>query len=265
MSAHVALAGCQLSRPRLLDERVEIVSATASPRGFPYRVSPWLGICLKYGAAHTVRSGGRKLIYPRDSVCVRPPGCVWASEVACVGFLSIDVAPELCSPAVNATAMSFCRADALPDLAHLRAELDRADTPLRAQELIAGLVVAVIDAGALPSDGSDRAAVRRAQDFLIARPEENPSLEDIAGAAGLNKFTLLRQFRRSLGTTPHAYLILLRIERARGLLARGVPAVEAAALSGFADQAHMTRQFKRLVGLTPTAYARAARTLVGVP
>jgi AraC-like DNA-binding protein len=43
---------------------------------------------------------------------------------------------------------------------------------------------------------------------------------------------------------------------ARGLLDRGVPPAQAAAV-GFADQAHLSRHFKRIVGVPPGAYQRA--------
>ena len=49
----------------------------------------------------------------------------------------------------------------------------------------------------------------------------NPSLDDVGRALGINKFRLLRHFKRELGTTPHAYLIQIRVEQARGFLERG--------------------------------------------
>jgi AraC-like DNA-binding protein len=164
--------------------------------------------------------------------------------------------------------MRFCSADQVPNIDRLCTELARGAARLRSSELIATLINAVIDAGALASDGFERQqndlAVRRARDLLAAHTEDNLRLDDVAAAAGLNKFALLRQFRRALGTTPHAYAILCRVERARALLARGASAAEAAARAGFADQAHMTRQFKRQFGLTPSAYARTARTTLGL-
>jgi hypothetical protein len=62
--------------------------------------------------------------------------------------------------------------------------------------------------------------------------------------------------------TPHSYRNLLRIERARELLARGAAAAEIASDLGFADQAHFSRRFKRVVGLTPSSYARATRRML---
>jgi AraC-like DNA-binding protein len=47
------------------------------------------------------------------------------------------------------------------------------------------------------------------------------------------------------------------LRTARRLLADGHSAAEAAALTGFADQAHLTRWFRRCYGVTPVAYARA--------
>jgi AraC-like DNA-binding protein len=267
MSGPVALSDCRIDHPPHFGGAVEIVSAEAAPRPFPSRVSHSLGICLKRGSAHAVRSEGRALVYPADSICVRPPGCIWSSEAAAVGFWSLDIAPELLGPAPRDTRMRFCGADRVPHFERLCAELVRGGPRLRSSELVTAIVNAVIDAGALASDGfehqENELAVRRARDLLAAHPEDNLRLDDVAAAAGLNKFALLRQFRRALGTTPHAYVILCRVERARFLLSRGATAAEAAARAGFADQAHMTRQFKRQFGLTPSAYARAARTTVG--
>ena len=54
---------------------------------------------------------------------------------------------------------------------------------------------------------------------------------------------------------PYAWLAQHRVARARLLLDRGHRPAEAAALAGFADQAHLTRWFRRVVGVTPGAYA----------
>jgi AraC-like DNA-binding protein len=58
--------------------------------------------------------------------------------------------------------------------------------------------------------------------------------------------------------TPHAYLIDVRVRRARDLLRRGEPPAVVAATVGFADQAHLTRVFKARVGIAPGSYRRAA-------
>jgi AraC-like DNA-binding protein len=77
---------------------------------------------------------------------------------------------------------------------------------------------------------------------------------------GLHPFALLRQFQRVVGLPPHAFVVQLRVERARDLLRAGRSPASVAAALGFADQAHLTRQFKQRIGVPPGAYARAFRT-----
>ena len=100
-------------------------------------------------------------------------------------------------------------------------------------------------------------AVRRTRRHLYERWDQRVTLAELAGVAGLSRFELVRRFREQNGVTPHAFQTNLRVDRARGLLAAGVPPAEVAAVCGFADQPHLTRVFKRAVGVSPGRYARA--------
>ncbi len=95
----------------------------------------------------------------------------------------------------------------------------------------------------------------RLADELLAPP----TLSDMAAMAGLSKYQLLRRFEKAYGVPPHAWLLLQRAERARGLIREGVGLAQAAASCGFADQSHMTRLFVRQFGFTPGAWQRACR------
>lgn len=99
--------------------------------------------------------------------------------------------------------------------------------------------------------GPEHAAVRRVKELLAARCGENPNLADIAGAAGLSPFHLLRVFAEATGQTPHAFLTQLRVDRAKALLPTALPLARIAAECGFSDQSHMTRLFRRQFGITP--------------
>lgn len=92
---------------------------------------------------------------------------------------------------------------------------------------------------------------------LADAPLQAPALAELAALAGLGRFQLLRRFKQAYGTTPHAWLLQQRAERARGLIAQGLPLAEAAAASGFADQSHLTRVFTGRFGFTPGAWQRA--------
>lgn len=247
-----ALAGCTVHRPEGFDGAVEITVAGVSPRAFPIRVTEGLGVCLKRGGDHVVVAGGRRLTYPADAVCVRGPGSVWSSEMAAVGFLCVDVALSLVPPALRHPTFRFLTPRALPDLVDVVTRLSDREALARDEALAELLGALLPDAR---SSAAPSPAVRRARDALASRPGEKLRLDGLAAEVGLDKFTLLRQFRREVGTTPHRYQMLVRIERARVLLARGVRIAEAAIELGFADQAHFARWFKRVVGTTPRAYA----------
>jgi len=257
----VALDGCRIWRPI---GSVEIVSADPRLRAFPSRISRTLGICLKSGGSHAVRADGRSLTYPADAVCIRPPGCVWSSEAAVAGFLSIDIASEwLRDEDVDGT-MLFGAARHLPDLVAVARRLRHATSALEAEIVVADLITTIRDAGALDlpaihDHGKGARGARQARDFLAAHAHDNPTLEDVARHAGMNKFVLLRWFRRVFGITPHTFLMAVRVDQARALLASGMSAAESSLFTGFADQAHLSRWFKRLVGITPAAYARQTR------
>lgn len=96
--------------------------------------------------------------------------------------------------------------------------------------------------------------VERARSLLEERCVEGVALSELAEAAGLSRCHLVRAFSARTGLTPHRYLQALRANRARRLIADGLAPSQAAAQSGFSDQAHMTRVFKALFGLTPARY-----------
>lgn len=101
--------------------------------------------------------------------------------------------------------------------------------------------------------------VARAQEWIEAEPEAATSLSALAAACDVSRFQLIRGFLRELGTTPHAYRIQLRVRLARRYLAQGRPVAEAALLTGFADQSHLTRAFVRQLGITPARYQATLR------
>lgn len=105
----------------------------------------------------------------------------------------------------------------------------------------------------------DAAAVERARQFLDARRTRVVRSTELESVTGMTRYELCRQFRIMLGTSPHRYLLMRRLEFARDRMHRNRPLAEVACDAGFADQAHFTRVFKSAFGLTPARY-RALRT-----
>jgi AraC-like DNA-binding protein len=105
----------------------------------------------------------------------------------------------------------------------------------------------------------DDKALRLASDYLADRPERNIGLDELAAAAGIGKFRLIRLFRERTGLPPHALQIAYRLRAARRLLEAGETIAATAAATGFADQSHLHRHFQRSLGLTPGEYQRRLR------
>jgi AraC family transcriptional regulator len=79
--------------------------------------------------------------------------------------------------------------------------------------------------------------------------------DEIAAHIGLHASHFRRVFLEVTGTTPHQYLLHLRLERARDLLINSDMAlVDIAAACGLSSQSHMTSSFRRVYDVTPRQY-----------
>lgn len=100
-----------------------------------------------------------------------------------------------------------------------------------------------------------------ARDYLHAHLDQDIGLDDLARVCSTDRFRLTRAFKAAFGLAPHAYLIQLRLARARRLLSRGETPAAVASLLGFADQSHLGRWFRRAYRLTPADYRKRCSKL----
>ena len=106
----------------------------------------------------------------------------------------------------------------------------------------------------------DIRAVERARQFLDAERTRVVRSSELEAITGLTRYELARQFRIALGTSPHRYLLMRRLDVARARLREGCASISnVAAETGFADQAHFTRAFRAALGLTPGRYRALLR------
>jgi len=127
---------------------------------------------------------------------------------------------------------------------------------IEGQELLLRLLAKIIDhpnSQRPESPGSIKRALERIDDD----PSLPLSLTNLAAIAGVSQFQLIRAFSRTVGLTPHAYLVQRRLQKVRRMIAAGESLASAALASGFADQSHMTRIFVRTYGMSPGSYAAA--------
>ncbi|WP_338669279.1 AraC family transcriptional regulator [Pseudodesulfovibrio methanolicus] len=105
-----------------------------------------------------------------------------------------------------------------------------------------------------------RGAVQAVRGYLADHLAEKVSLDELAEAAGLSRYHLLRVFQAATGLPPHAYQNQLRVDLGKRLLAEGMPVSQAALETGFSDQSHFTRVFRQYTGATPGQYRDSGRS-----
>jgi AraC-like DNA-binding protein len=146
-------------------------------------------------------------------------------------------------------------------LVELEASLRKRATSLRSRVILRDvlrlLFTRCVERRALQDDQSLRAPVARAREYIEQNYQQQLTLCDIAKVADVSRFHLTRIFAAEFGVTPRAYLLYVRLARAKALLALGQRVQQVAMDAGFSDQSHFTRNFRQTYGVTPAAYQEA--------
>ncbi|MCX7805372.1 MAG: PocR ligand-binding domain-containing protein [Planctomycetota bacterium] len=103
------------------------------------------------------------------------------------------------------------------------------------------------------------APVRAAIQFVRDRLDRPPRLEEAAAVAYLSPSRFSHLFSEMMGVSFREYVLRLRIERAKFLLANTPASVgEIAVRCGFQDPNHFSRIFRRAAGVPPTEFREQA-------
>lgn len=104
-----------------------------------------------------------------------------------------------------------------------------------------------------------RRELGRLLEFIHANLGREMRVAELSRTIDLSPSHFIELFRRSLGTTPHQYLIRERVAEAKRLLASGRMSIaEVAYAVGFSSQSHFTEIFRRKVGISPKRYRQEA-------
>jgi len=130
-------------------------------------------------------------------------------------------------------------------------------TDLLCTQLVRGHASLVAPRPAPPSRGLANWQVKKVTAYMRERLGAPVGLDDLAAVAGLSRFHFCTAFRQATGHTPHDWLVRLRIERARQLLADPALTITEIALAvGYETPSSFAAGFRRITGLTPTAFRR---------
>jgi AraC family transcriptional regulator len=97
--------------------------------------------------------------------------------------------------------------------------------------------------------------VNQARDYLHANLRSRVGLADVATAACLSPFHLLRVFRAAFRQSPHDYLSRCRLERAKFLLEKTtIPVTSVCLECGFSSLGSFSSLFRTKCGMSPRAW-----------
>lgn len=108
-----------------------------------------------------------------------------------------------------------------------------------------------IDITTLPSHYD---LIKKAKEFINDNYENDFTLDDLSKEFNISKYHFLRLFKKHTFVSPHTYLMIRRVEKAKHFLRSGWDISQTAYLCGFTDQSHLNRKFKQLTGMTPGKY-----------
>jgi len=101
--------------------------------------------------------------------------------------------------------------------------------------------------------------VKTIREYILNHVNEVITLDKLQQITGLNKFTIIRNFKKLYVTTPAAYHLQYRVAEAKRLLSKGVDVFDVCEELRFYDQAHLIREFKKMYGITPGTYIEQLR------
>jgi AraC family transcriptional regulator len=110
---------------------------------------------------------------------------------------------------------------------------------------------------ASPRNGLAEPVLTRVLEHIGANLGRDLTITELAALAHMSPHHFSLRFKRSMGTTPHQWIVRARVREAGRLLrARRMPVAEVALALGFASQTHFTDVFRRATGVTPRHYQR---------
>lgn len=100
--------------------------------------------------------------------------------------------------------------------------------------------------------------VQAAEAHLRNRLDEKVRMSEVARALGVTRARLFEQFKRGAGMTPNDFLLRVRVEKARELMAnRRKSVTEVAFAVGFSSSQYFSTVFRRYTGQTPGEYRQS--------
>lgn len=100
----------------------------------------------------------------------------------------------------------------------------------------------------------------RVEKFIESNLSGPIRLQALSQLINLSESQFRRAFKAATGVSPHRWILMMRVERAKDLLLEGESKmIDIALATGFVEQSHFNRLFARMTGLPPKVWQRIHR------
>jgi len=264
----------ELSRSWRVEEGFDLVQSRFTAHSFPKHSHDFYGVYIMLEGVKRFNLRGENLMAVPGDVVIVNPGEVHDGHTAVDGRafeyrschfsqdrlreLLDEVNPKGSLPMFNGPFLEDKQLGATILAAHQANNQMHPDQLLLDEQLVvnlAGLIYRHSDTGlTLKSLGADKNQIAVSLEYMNDNYAEKITLDQLSALSNLPKFQYLRQFKRVMGLSPHAYLNQCRLQKAFETLRKGHSAAQAAAQAGYFDQSHFIKSFKAMNGVTPMAF-----------
>ena len=135
---------------------------------------------------------------------------------------------------------------------------DQTLSEVRLSQKLYTLLVATVDTASQEAgQAEENDTVSKAMHFIQEQYMNPISLLDVATHVNMSQFHFSRLFKKDCGYSPHEYLILTRLNRAKHLLkTTGLPVKVIAQKVGYQNVSSFTNAFTDRVGISPTLFRK---------
>jgi AraC family transcriptional regulator len=100
--------------------------------------------------------------------------------------------------------------------------------------------------------------VKRVTTYMRDHLDQEIGLQELATFVDLSRFHFCTAFRMATGHTPHEWLTVQRVQRAKALLTDPkLPVTDVALTVGYQTPSAFAATFRKIVGVTPTEFRRS--------
>ncbi|MDE6312860.1 MAG: AraC family transcriptional regulator [Lachnospiraceae bacterium] len=131
---------------------------------------------------------------------------------------------------------------------------------MRINEKLASLITVLMEESWHPENfGTEkkRLELKEIREYLDNHYTEKVSLDELAELFFINKYHMVRSFKKTFGSTINNYILVKRITHAKQMLRFSDKSLEEiGSEAGFTDAQYFCRMFKRVEGITPGEYRK---------